>query len=237
MILHNLVLLAMMQGAPPPPLTLPEVVDRMVQADDERLAALSGYTGMRRYRFENKRFNKRADMTVRVVCDITGAKTFEVITESGSGFVRNRIIRKMIDAEREASQKGEREETRIVPANYEFRLIGADISDGRGSYVLEVSPKTKNKFLIRGRVWVDAEDFAITRIEGSPAKNPSFWVRSVQVLHRYQRAGRFWLPALNQSRAQARIFGTTDVAIEYFDYVTSVRNAQARRNSAEEASQ
>jgi len=103
--------------------------------------------------------------------------------------------------------------------------------------VLEVSPKTKNKFLIRGRVWVDAEDFAITRIEGSPAKNPSFWVRSVQVLHRYQRAGRFWLPALNQSRAQARIFGTTDVAIEYFDYVTSVRNAQARRNSAEEASQ
>ena len=54
MILHNLMLLAMMQGAPPPPLPLPEIVERMVQADNERLAALAGYTGMRRYHFENK---------------------------------------------------------------------------------------------------------------------------------------------------------------------------------------
>jgi hypothetical protein len=226
-----------MPGAPPPPLTLPEIVARLVQADNNRLAELSGYFGMRRYRFENKQFSKRAEMTVRVTCDGAGAKTFEVVSESGSGVVRNRIIRKMIDAEREAGQKGEREQTRIIPANYDFRLIGSDISDGRASYVLEVSPKTRNKFLICGRIWVDAEDFAIARIEGSPAKNPSFWVRSVQVLQRYEREGPFWLPVLNQSRAEARIFGTTEVSIEYFDYVTNVRNARAGRNRTAEPGQ
>lgn len=225
--LHGLMLLAIMPVGPPPPLTAPEIVERMVRADNARLAALSGYTGMRRYRFENKRLDKRAAMTVRVSCDSTGAKTFDVIAESGSGFVRDRIIRKMIDAEREASQKGEREQTRIIPGNYEFRLTGTDSSDGRQTYVLEISPKTQNKFLIRGRIWVDAEDFAITRIEGSPAKSPSFWIRSVRVVHRYERSGRFWLPVMNESRAKARIFGETDVAIEYFDYVTRVRNAQA----------
>lgn len=236
MALNGLILLTMMQGAPPP-LTAPEIVERMLRADNERLAALSGYTGMRRYRFENKRFNKRAEMTVRVTCDRTGAKKFAVIAENGSGFVRNRIIRKMIDAEREASQKGEQDQTRIIPANYDFRLVGTDMPDGRGSYVLEISPKTKNKFLIRGRIWVDAEDFAIARIEGQPAKNPSFWVRSVQVVHRYERAGRFWLPAMNESRAQARIFGATAIAIEYFDYVTNAQDVAARCGRAEEWSQ
>ncbi len=40
-------------------------------------------------------------------------------------------------------------------------------------HVLEVVPKTPNRFLIRGRIWVDAEDYAITGIEGTPARNPS----------------------------------------------------------------
>jgi hypothetical protein len=225
--LHTLIFLAAMQAAPPPPLTATEIVERMVRADNERLAALAGYTAMRRYRFENKRVNKRAEMTVRVECDAAGAKKFAVVSETGSGFVRNRIIRKMIDAEAEASQKKDREQTRIIPANYEFSLVGTDVPGGRLSYVLEVHPKTENKFLIRGRIWVDAADFAIARIEASPAKSPSFWIRSVRVVHRYERSGRFWLPVMNESRAKARIFGETDVAIEYFDYVTRVRNAQA----------
>jgi hypothetical protein len=110
-----------------------------------------------------------------------------------------------------------------------LRLVGTEASDGRSSYVLVISLMTKNMFLIRGRIWVDAEDFAIARIEGQPAKNPSFWITSVQVLHRYERVGTFWLPVTNVSRAKARMFGATDVAIEYFDYVTNIRDGQACR--------
>src|SRR5271165_7135151 len=161
-------LLAMIQetALPTPiPLTVTEIVDHMVQADNARMAAFSGYTGMRRYNFENKKVKKHAEVTVRVVCDRTGAKTFEVVAESGSGFVRSHIIRRMIDAEREASDKAEHEQTRIIPQNYDFRLLGTDEMEGRPSYVLEISPKTKNQFMIRGRIWVDAVDFAITRLE------------------------------------------------------------------------
>jgi len=233
--LHTIVLLAAMQNAAPLTLSTPEIVERMVQADNNRLAALAGYAGVRRYRFENKKSNKRAELTTRVACDNAGVKTFEVISESGSGFVRNHIIRKMIDAEQEASQNGERRETRIIPANYDFRLVGTDVLDGRSSYILEVSPKTRNKFLIRGRIWVDAEDFAIARVEGQPAKNPSFWIRSVQVVQRYAPTGQFWLPASNQSVAQARIFGTTEVEIEYFDYVTATREGQAHNSTGAES--
>jgi len=213
-------------------MTTPEILERLVQADGERLAGLAGYSGVRHYRFENKKSGKTAEMTVRISCGGDGVKTFEVVGESGSGFVRNHIIRKMIEAEEEASRKGERQESRIIPDNYDFRLVGTEISDGRESYVLEIAPKKPTRFTIRGRIWVDAQDFAIARIEGEPARNPSFWIRSVQVEQRYQRTGHFWLPSLNHSVAQARIFGATELVIESSDYKTSVRETQARIGAA-----
>ncbi|HPU74512.1 MAG TPA: hypothetical protein PLA43_21380 [Bryobacteraceae bacterium] len=233
--LYQLLLFAALQNAPPAP-DADVIVERMMRADDIRRAALAGYTGMRRYRVENRRFNKRAEVTVRVSCQQAGAKTFEVVDESGSGFIRRRVIRKMLDAEREASTKGEREETRITPRNYDFFLVGTDITDGRSSYVLDIVPKTANRFLVRGRIWVDADEYAITRIEGSPAKNPSFWTSKIQVVHRYEKVGTFWLPVLNQSRAEVRIFGPTEVTIEYFDYATKEEPAQAEKYAAVEAS-
>ena len=235
--LSTLLFLAMIQGSTPPSLTAPEILERMVQAGNERVAALVGYSGVRRYRFDNRTSNKHAELTVRMSCGGDGIKTFEVVSENGSGFVRSHILRKMIEAEAESSQKGERKETRIIPENYDFRLVGTEALDGRDSYVLEINPKKPTKFSIRGRIWVDAEDFAIARIEGQPAKNPSFWIRSVQVVQRYARVDQFWLPALNHSVAQARIFGATEVVIEYSDYKTNVREMQARARPVKELHQ
>ncbi len=233
--LPALFLLATMQDGSPSTLTASEILERMVQADNQRAAALAGYSGVRRYRFENKKSGKTAEMTVRMSCGSDGVKTFEVVAEKGSGFVRGHILRKMIEAESESSQKGERKESRIIPENYDFRLVGKETSDGRASYVLEINPKKPSKFAIRGRIWVDAEDFAIARIEGQPAKNPSFWIRSAKVEQRYGRNGQFWLPALNHSVAQARIFGQTEVVIEYSDYTTNAREAQTASRSAEQS--
>ena len=221
--------LAVANGSQTAPLTASDIVARMLRSDEARRSALAGYTGMRHYHFENKKVDKHADMKVRMTCDAAGVKTFEVIEESGSGTIRNRILRKMLEAEHEASQSGEREQARITPANYDFLLAADAVLNGRPSYVLEISPKSASKFLIRGRIWVDADDFAIVQVEGQPAKNPSFWIRSVHVTQQYGRTGQFWLPVMNVSKAEARIFGRTDVSIKYFDYVTNVREARSER--------
>ncbi len=223
------VLLILMQGAiatTPPPLSVEEIVERMVQAENGRTTSFAGYTGMRRYTVENKTTGAHAEMTVRVLCDETGAKRFQVVDERGSGFIRGHVLRGMIDAERAASEKGQREQTAITPRNYQFRLVETAVADGRPSYVLGISPKTTNPFLVRGRIWVDAEDFAVARLEGRPAKNPSRWITGVQVAHRNQRIGGLWLPLTDESSAQARIFGLTKVRIEYFDYF--VAEAQSK---------
>src|SRR5437870_11423219 len=42
-------------------------------------------------------------------------------------------------------------------------------------------PKRKDKYLIEGQVWIDAADFGIARVQGAPAKRPSFWLSNVAI--------------------------------------------------------
>lgn len=190
----------------------------MAVMDQQRLAALQNYTATRRYVLDNKRFKKHAEMVVRMTYTAPGRKHFEVLSESGSSWIRNHVLRKMLEAELESSDDAQRNQTRITPQNYEFRSVGFESQQGRTFHVLEVKPRTPNKYLFQGRVWLDTEDAAVARIEGSPAQPPSFWTREIRFVHRYDKHGQFWLPTSNHSETQVRVFGTTTVHIDYFDY-------------------
>ena len=72
---------------------------------------------------------------------------------------------------------------------------------------------------------MDAEDYALARAEGQPAKNPSFWTKSTHFIQIYQKNGPFWFPRSTQSVTDAHIFGATDVNIEYFDYAPKTAHA------------
>ena len=186
--------------------------------DNERQATFHGYTAYRHYVLDNQRFHKRAEMVVRITCLQNGSKQFDTISATGWGGARKHVFSKLLQAEAEASQPGFRERSRITPENYTFEMEGAETLDGRPVYVMTIAPKTPNKYLMRGRIWVDAEEYAIVRIEGQPAKNPSFWIKSVQFVHSYEKSGSFWLPVSDRSESEARIFGGTEVTIEYFNY-------------------
>jgi hypothetical protein len=97
--------------------------------------------------------------------------------------------------------------------------------DGRESeprnFVLMVAPKRKNKFLYKGRIWIDAKDFALTRIEAEPAKNPSLWISKTSIKHSYTKIDEFWLPVQNTSQTSVRFGGTATLIIDYHDYAIS----------------
>ena len=88
----------------------------------------------------------------------------------------------------------------------------------RPVYVLAVEPKSKSKFLFHGRVWVDADDFAVMRVEAEPAKSPSFWTKNSQIEQMYQKVSDFWLPQRNHSISSIRIGGRAELTIEYQSY-------------------
>jgi negative regulator of sigma E activity len=206
--------------------TAADIVARMAERDAERRASFSGYTVLRRYEVVNK--HRDAEMLVRVVCTPDGGKQFSILHEEGSGIIRNHVLRKMLEEETNASHREARESSRIVPGNYSFAMVGTDVVDGRLAYVLEIDPKTKAKYLIRGRIWVDATDYAITRIEGSPAQNPSFWTKRVHFVHTYRKVGDLWLAASTKSVTEVRIFGTAELSISDFDYSPADPQSEAR---------
>lgn len=197
-----------------------EVVAKMLERDQQREAALGGYTATRHYHVVHK--SSRAEMKVQVTCAPDGVKQFRILSEEGSYSIRTLVFHRMLKEETEASRPETRKITRITPNNYDFRLIGTEFVEGRPAYVLQVTPRHNNKYLIEGSIWVDADDYSIVRIEGRPARNPSFWTRSVHFVHTYQKVGPFWLAASTHSVSEIRIYGSAEVTIDSSDYVTTI---------------
>lgn len=195
-----------------------DVIPTMMQKEADRRAAFDGYIGTRTYVLENEAHHKRAEMTVRIECHSDGTKEFEVLSSTGWGGARKHVFSKLLEAEAAASKPGNGDDSRVTPENYSFRLIGTEEIDGRTAYAIEVTPKAPKKYLIRGTIWVDATDYAILRMQGSPAKSPSFFIKSAEFTHTYQKAGPLWLPASDVSLSDARIFGRTRLTILYRDY-------------------
>ena len=125
---------------------------------------------------------------------------------------------KLLESEQEAASDENRRRTALSTENYDFALAGYENDAAGGRYILDLLPKTKNKFLYRGKIWVDANDFAVVRIEGEPGKNPSFWIKKTEIAHRYVKVNGFWLPAENHTESVTRLGGRAILSIEYKDY-------------------
>jgi len=201
------------------PLTADEVMGRVVKMNEVRAKALESYSSVRSYHLECHCIShKRADMVVQTDYQAPNKKEFTIVSQSGSGTVRDRVFKKLLEAEQESMQAENQQRSAITPENYTFQLSDYGKTETDEFYVLDVQPRSKNKFLFRGRIWVDAKDFAITRAEGEPALNPSWWTVRTDFKRSYQKIGDFWLPESNESETKVRVFGTALLSIKYRDY-------------------
>jgi len=201
------------------PLSADEVIAHVVEMNEMRAQALESYTSIRSYHLEcHCLSHKKADMTVRTDYKAPNKKEFTVVSESGSGTVRERVFKKLLEAEQESMRDENQQRSAITPENYAFQLSDFVKTGTDEFYVLDAQPRSKNKFLFRGHIWVNAKDFAITRVEGEPAVNPSWWTLKTDFKRRYQKIGDFWLPESNESETKVRVLGTAVLSIEYRDY-------------------
>ena len=203
-------------------LTAEQVVQNLVRMYAERANALQAYEGMRVYRLDYHGIlgSRRAEMVVRVKYRSPLSKEFTVVSATGSKLVIEKVFQKLLQAEQEALREDHERLSALDSENYTFRLLGFEPSTPQdGSlYAVSVEPKTKNKFLYRGTIWIDGKDFAVVRIKAEPAKNPSFWTKHSQIEHEYVKVGDFWLPAHNHSVSTVRFGGRADLTIDYTNY-------------------
>jgi hypothetical protein len=203
-------------------MTAEEIVARMLARNSERQAALEHYASERTYRVEYKGAGGRhsGEIVVHAEYLAPDQKRFVVISQSGSKLICEKVLRRLLEGEQEAMQKMNRMQTTLSPENYEVELVGEELFDGARAWVLKVQPKVANKFTYRGRVWVNMQDYAVMRVKGEPAKNPSWWISRTSFEARYARRGEFWLPTRNVSTSQVRIGGEATLTIDYGSYET-----------------
>jgi len=155
-------------------------------------------------------------MEVQVDFDAASGKSFRILSQSGSKILGEKVLKRAMDSEKEASD--DRGATALTPANYRFQLLGTESLGGRPAYILSVKPLKESKFLYRGKVWVDATDFAVAKIEAAPTKNPSFWISRTLIRYTSAKMGEFWLPQRSVSESKIRIGGTAVLTIDYGAY-------------------
>ena len=203
----------------PAPASLPlaQILALMEHHNQIQREGLKRYRAVRQYDVEYRGLATiEARMEVEINFDAASGKSFRIVSQSGSKILGEKVLKRAMDSEKEASEDSEA--TALTPANYRFQMLRSESLDGRPAYTLSVEPLKESKFLYRGKIWVDATDFAVAKVEAAPAKNPSFWISRTLIRYTSAKTGNFWLPQRSRSETKVRIGGTAVLTIDYGAY-------------------
>ena len=143
------------------------IIARMVQARSDNRAGFRSYIVKRDYRLFGK---DRHTSKSHVIADVTfvppGSKKYVIQRTQGTG-LGEKIVRRMLDGEAEIAR--DYSATDVSVANYDFRFISAESLADQLCYKLELLPRRKDQYLLRGYIWVDANTYLLRRSEGEPA--------------------------------------------------------------------
>ena len=212
-----------------PGVTENQVLAELAAHNEERKAALHDYTVRRTYQVIDLKGKVHAEEIGRMEFFSPDNKSFTVTSESGSGLVRHMALNPLINSEIEAAAGKEHHDSAISTDNYSLNLLGEQQLGPYRCFVAEAVPKRKAKYLFEGRVWIDANDYSVVRIEGHPATKLSFWIQRADFVRQYQKIDGFWLPERDETLVHVRLYGKKILKIEHRNYVVNTgQNTNAR---------
>ena len=218
--LSVLVFLATLASSSQVPSSTPEIespdlnliLQRLEDVQHEDPAQSRPYTVTREYKiFRGYDQQPTSEVMAQINFVPPDVKTYK-ITQARGNSRGEKMVRELLDRETESAKKGHGSE--ITRKNYDFVFLRQENFGVIPEYVLRIVPKRKDKYLLGGRIWVDASTFHIRRIEGVPARSPSFWIKDIHItairgteryvdpcfLRRYRYGAPF--RAIHTSRAQ-----------------------------------
>jgi hypothetical protein len=139
---------------------------------------------------------------------------YQIIAEGGSSFIRAKVLRAVLDGERDAIANGETSRSSLDRTNYAFQASGLD-PDGLAN--VKLTPLRKDRVLVAGTMFLQPIDGDLVRLKGRLAKSPSFWVKDVDIVRSYERIGSAVVPVALESTAHVRLLGPATLRMTY-DY-------------------
>jgi len=201
-----------------PTASVQEIMDRMMARNAWQDQTLLEFRANRKFYAANIRFKTDATMYVQTVFRRPDQLQSTVTSHVGSNLIRSRVFDKILEAENETRARKDKQQVDIIPANYDFALVGAtgvEDCNGRPCYHLSISPRRRDKYSLDGEVWIDSADYSIVRIHGAPAKRPSWWTLKTEIDRRYKKVDGIWLPERMDSSSNIMIAGHSVLSIEY----------------------
>jgi hypothetical protein len=136
---------------------------------------------------------------------------YEVTAEGGSGYIRTRVLRSLLDEEQRLIASGRAAAVALTTDNYQFIPEGIN---AESLAVVAIRPLRNDRSLIAGRMFVTV-DGELRRVEGRLARNPSFWVTRVDIVRCYQRINDVLMPVSLETTAQLRLLGASELRMTY----------------------
>jgi hypothetical protein len=194
-------------------------VDAAVKARVDRVASYTVTEHYAVYRNSDE-IHPVAEMTVKTDYRQETGKSYTILSESGSGFIRTHVLRTLLDNEKQINLPGIREHSWFTSANYEMQLKpgGIQLLDGRECLALAISPRHKAPNMIEGTLWVDIKDGTIVRLEGNATQSPSIFTGPAQVSRQYVNVNGFAMATQARAVSDSFLLGRTIVTIDYRNY-------------------
>ncbi len=181
------------------------ILQRMEDVERKDFAQSKSYDVTREYKlFRGEDVQPASEVSAQVTFAPPDMLRYKITQTSGSSR-GEQIVRYLLNLETGSAKQGHGSE--ISRANYNFVFLREENIGATPEYVLGMIPKRKDKYLLRGQTWVDASTFHIRRIEGIPAKSPSFWIKGIYITLQLGPLGNLWVPISFDAVGSLRVLG------------------------------
>lgn len=204
-----------------------KVIGQVDAAVKDRIDHVEGYTVTEHYAVYRGKDETQpaAEMTIQTVFRRETGKSYTILSESGSEFIRNHVLRTLLDNEKTLNLPGTVEHSWLTSANYEMQLKpgGVQLLDERQCLALTITPRRKATNMIEGTILVDAKDGSIVQLDGTATQSASIFTGAAQVMRHYVNVNGFSMATQARAVSDSFILGRTTVTIDYRDYKIQLR--------------
>jgi len=175
--------------------------------------ALVAYRAVRHLQASSRGGKMKAQLDAMTTLQSDGTFTFEILQESGSSLIRQRVLRAALSEEQENHANARLGESAFTRDNYEFLID--DASRDNELVRIGLAPRRKSQVLISGDAFVRRNDADLVTIQGVLSKRPSFWTRNVQITRHYTRIDGVRVPIEVLMNADVRLVGDSTFVMTY----------------------
>jgi hypothetical protein len=170
------------------------------------------YQAWRRLEASSAKLNETAWMEAVTEFDPSAGFQYSITAQGGSERIVNRVLKKVLESERENAGIEEWRKGNLSHANYMFDFGG---HAGSGMLRMRLTPRRRDSRLVAGSALLKAASGDLVRVEGRLSKSPSFWVRWVDVSSSYAPVAGAMMPVAIESTADVRIAGMSTFQMTY----------------------